>query len=172
MIIIGIDPGSKGGIAELRVDDNGIPEIYNLTVLTAENLKSRAAFMRTIEPEHRVFWFVEQQQQSFKGSNQTSFRIGYGYGFVIGCLEGCNVTIDSIVHPASWTSWYKRNFKWYKNFEGDNKERNKKMAKELFPNEKFLATKRSKKPHEGLTDAALIAYYVSQLDTIKNIYQN
>jgi len=32
-------------------------------------------------------------------------------------------------------------------------------ARQLWPDESFLATAKSKKPHEGLIDAALIAYY-------------
>lgn len=38
-------------------------------------------------------------------------------------------------------------------------------AKELWPNHNFLATPRSKKPHEGILDAALIAEY-ARIQTI------
>lgn len=42
---------------------------------------------------------------------------------------------------------------------GETKPRALEAVKRLWPNETFLATERSTKPHEGLIDAALIAEY-------------
>ena len=43
--------------------------------------------------------------------------------------------------------------------KGDTKPRALQKAKELWPEETFFATPRSKTPHEGLIDASLIAEY-------------
>lgn len=43
--------------------------------------------------------------------------------------------------------------------KGDTKPAALQKARQLWPNEAFLATDRSTKPHEGLIDAALIAEY-------------
>lgn len=43
--------------------------------------------------------------------------------------------------------------------KGDTKPAALQKARQLWPDEKFLATARSTKPHEGLIDAALIAEY-------------
>lgn len=43
--------------------------------------------------------------------------------------------------------------------KGETKSYALRKAKELFPNESFLATPRSKTQHTGLIDAALIAHY-------------
>lgn len=48
---------------------------------------------------------------------------------------------------------------------GDTKPRARSKAAELWPTKTFLATPQSKKPHEGLIDAALIAEYAR----IKNL---
>ena len=41
-------------------------------------------------------------------------------------------------------------------------------AKQLFPQETFLRTKRSKKPCDGLTDSALIGYYLDKTEALTN----
>ena len=43
-------------------------------------------------------------------------------------------------------------------FKTDTKATSLNAARRIFPGETFLATPRSKKPHDGLVDAALIAY--------------
>jgi len=42
------------------------------------------------------------------------------------------------------------------------KERSLEVARKLFPNETFLATDRSSKPHEGIIDALLIGYWYQE----------
>ena len=42
---------------------------------------------------------------------------------------------------------------------GEGKARNIKAAMMLFPDQALLATERSRKPHDGLADALLIAEY-------------
>lgn len=48
---------------------------------------------------------------------------------------------------------------------GDTKHRALELAKRLWPDETFLATERSKVPHDGIIDAALLAEYAR----IKNL---
>ena len=54
--------------------------------------------------------------------------------------------------------------KWQKEMRpgcksGDTKPRALELAKRLWPDETFLATERSKVPHDGIVDAALLAEY-------------
>jgi len=81
-----------------------------------------------------------------------------------GALESRGLTLHRIT-PQSWQ-------KVLIPGKGDTKERALAKAKELWPDEKWLnlnKTEKSYRPHDGVIDAALIAYYwKQQLDASEN----
>jgi len=86
--------------------------------------------------------------------------MGHGLGIIEGILTGLNITF---LQPTPKT-WQKVAWGGIPRAK-DTKQTSVQAASILFPDEKFLATKRSRKPHDGLVDAALIAYYtLTKLD--------
>jgi hypothetical protein len=79
-------------------------------------------------------------------------------GAVMSYLYGA--TLD-LVQPKKWQADIWANVdKIYKTGKKiDTKKTSLMAAKRLFPNESFLATSRSRVPHDGIVDAALIAQY-------------
>jgi len=81
--------------------------------------------------------------------------LSIGYGF--GALKQCLVDF-AIPHEV------RRANVWQKEFgisarKGNTKVQALQICQDLFPNVNLLATERSKKPHDGIVDALLIAEY-------------
>ena len=84
----------------------------------------------------------------------SNFQFGLGKGILMGLVQALGHRY-TLVNPKAW-----QKIAW----EGVTKQKDTKQtsliaAKRLFPGESFLATERSRVPHDGLVDAALIAYY-------------
>jgi hypothetical protein len=75
------------------------------------------------------------------------------YGVIRGILESCNIR-HIRVDPQIWQKEMLGKVP-----KGETKPFARAKAKELWVTETWLATPRSKKAHEGLVDAALIAEF-------------
>lgn len=148
MIVIGIDPGKKGGIAKLRaLPVSGYAMSLILNVMP-EDPRSFADHLRGDEALHV---FIEKAQ-SFPGQGIASaFNYGRHFGELLGILHNVPHTL---VHPKIWTKAMHEG-----TTKADAKVRSLEAARRLFPNYDFRATSKCKKPHDGLIDAALIALY-------------
>lgn len=82
-----------------------------------------------------------------------AFNFGKGYGMMLGLLAALKMR-HHIVHARTWQIVLFRDQP-----SGDTKKASRIIAQRLFPGENFTATERSKKTHDGLTDATLIAYF-------------
>ena len=146
MMTVGIDPGKKGGIA--MVDDNGI---YQMVVMP-ENVTELRKVLRTVPVVCTVFI---EKVHAMPGQGVVSmFNFGKGYGEVLASVEllGFNITL---VPPQKWQKAV-----FTESSKGlPPKERALITATKLYPEQDWLATSRSKVPHSGLIDAALIATY-------------
>ena len=78
-----------------------------------------------------------------------------GKGLLIGVVEALRIPYTQ-VHPRIWqkVAWEGVSRK------GDTKHTSLVAIRRLYPHMKFIATPRSKKPHDGIVDAVLIAYYL------------
>jgi len=91
--------------------------------------------------------------------------MGISFGILFGAIS-TGMPYVKIVAVRSGTpkdSWQKFMLPDCKS--GDTKPRALELAKRLWPDETFLATERSKVPHDGIVDAALLAEYAR----IKNL---
>lgn len=75
------------------------------------------------------------------------------YGVIRGILESCGIRHIRIA-PRTWQAEMLGKVP-----KGETKAYARAKAREIWPDEDWLATPRSKKAHEGLVDAALIAEY-------------
>lgn len=164
MIYIGIDNGLAGGLAAYDTFDNSL-EVCPMPIVGVKTAKGNKneydiqAIIRWFDriPTHPIMAVLEKAQ-AFPGQGVVSmFGIGRGFGIMEGILASRKWPY-TIVSPKTWQK---------RIFEGiahtDTKQASVLVAQRLFPNTSFLATERSKKLHDGMTDAALMAVFASKL---------
>lgn len=151
MRVLGIDPGKTGGLAIMREADRGRflqAECFKMP----ETERDIADLIRSLGPD---FVMIEQVHAipafgkpcytcKRRGGMSTSamFTFGQGYGFLRGCLIGCNYPFQEV-----------RSYTWQRALncltKGD-KNISKRKAQQLFPDLKIT---------HATADALLIAYY-------------
>lgn len=159
MKYVGIDPGKTGGVAVLNED--GSLELFTIpTVGTEVDLKLLYEFIesKTRGPHMVCLEDVHAIPGTGAGSN---FSFGKIKGQKEGMLVGMKATYV-LVGPKTWQKTMWQGTPLMKNAKGgnDTKAISLLAARKWFPNETFLATARSSKPHDGLVDAALMAKHM------------
>jgi hypothetical protein len=169
MIFVGIDPGKNGGIAIINdqeiilhtipqvskeVDVRGLFDIFEGIKLNTDPSKI------VIEDVHSVFG--------------ASASANFQFGWITGFLEGMSMSLEIPYFKIQPKIWQKEIWSGGKIIEipTDKKDKNGNVkyktdtkatsllaAKRLFPNVSFVPTPRSKKDHDGLVDALLLAEY-------------
>jgi hypothetical protein len=143
--IVGIDPGSKGGVVLL--DDEGvIAELVSMPTVDVF-----ADLIEKWKPHHVCI----EKSQSLPGNAASRM---YNYGVHNGELRGVLVALQvpfTLVPPKIWQA---------EMFLGTDstdlpKKRALEAARRLFPGQDFRASDRCKTPSDGLVDAALIGTY-------------
>lgn len=142
MLIAGIDPGRHGGLAFIG------PE--GLETFPLGELWELVNLLQMKRPTHV---FVEAVH-AMPGNGVTSmFSFGRAYGEILGVLTTLGLP-TSLLPPQVWTK------SMHQNAHGDKpKARSLWAAQVLWPAHSWLATARSRVPHDGMVDAALIAEY-------------
>lgn len=158
---IGIDPGKSGGIAAISEEGglalHKVPMIGKLVDINA--LRDILA-MYNIEPG-KSYYALEDVHSLPGTSAKSNFSFGENKGEYRGLMVGLGLPYME-VQPKAWqkVAWEGVPMMKKPNKKTDTKAMSLVAAKRLFPNQSFLATERSTKPHDGLVDAALIAYYL------------
>ena len=144
--LIAIDPGARGAIA--IGDKNCTHTLELLSDVTPRWLKAH------LTDDKRRTLIVIEKAQAMPGQGVSSmFNYGVGFGRLIGWAE-CLEVPCRLVTPREWTK------AMHRGCEGATpKERSLVAARRLFPHLNFFASHRSKKPHDGLVDAALLCEY-------------
>ncbi len=178
---IGIDIGGKGAVAIFKNDtlfkyfafplSEGVPDIRAFVELVLIEVENADRAHVVIEDLHSVFG---------AGAN-SNFQFGWINGAVETTLICLSIPFTK-VGPKKWQKemWegvrpvlipsfekkkkgvsavQKRNKDGSPKYKTDTKATSLLAAKRLFPNENFLATARSKVPHDGIVDAILMGEY-------------
>lgn len=150
MKILGLDPGLDGGVA-LLADGNLLLRVMPVRQeggkrrVDAERL---AELLRSWKPDEAVL----ERVGAMPGQGVSSmFTFGKCVGTVVGVLAALQIPVVE-VQPRVWQRAVLGSVP-----AGSPKERALLRARELWPAESWLATPRSRKPHDGLVDAALLA---------------
>jgi hypothetical protein len=143
MLVAGIDPGKAGALVILR---DGVIEDMAL-------LKNVVPRFWLLQRNVKVV-YIEQAQSFPKQGIASAFNYGRDFGYLLGTLAGSGMIIH-LMRPAVWA---KRIHTMAPKID-DAKERSLWCARHLWPDQEWLATPKSSKPHDGLVDAALIAQY-------------
>ena len=153
-ITVGIDPGKKGAIS--MIHEGKVARVDPIPILDEKTIDLRGlnVYLRSFKditlPSVHVFL---EQVSAMPGQGVVSmFSFGRTYGQIEGMLVG-NGLPYTLVRPQKWQKVM------YEGVEGTSKERSIVAAQRLFPDINFLATERSRKPHEGMCEAALIGLY-------------
>ena len=155
MSVIGIDPGLHGGLACLLHDAGATVRVMPLLGhgdLDTADLGAWLQAMRISYPPIHVF--LEKAQSMPKQGVASA----YNYGRTCGLIEGTVRTLGlpyTMVPPAAWHRAIMAGIPR----DGRPKDRALIAAQRLFPLVSLLASARSRKPHDGIIDALLIAEF-------------
>ena len=162
MNFIGIDPGLQGGIAIIypgKIETSAMPTILQGKKNSYHHSRLRAFFSRFNDAGyppilHIKNYAVLEEQHSFPQQGVVSTcSLCYGFGVLKQCLVDFAIPHEVILAKD-----------WQKEFgisgrKGNTKAQALQICQSLFPDLNLLATERSKKPHEGIVDAMLIAEF-------------
>ena len=142
-LFIGIDPGKKGGIACIDTESGFCyTEPY-----------SDKALIDLCDSESRKGQNVVcclEKVGAMPGQGVVSmFSFGQSVGYIKGVLESFRIPYQEIT-PQKWKKEFGLN---------SEKAASAEVCRKLFPNVSLLATPRCKKPHDGMTEALLMAEY-------------
>lgn len=169
-MIIGIDPGSQGGIAFLGKSLT----VFKMPVIKIKNGKKTETHLSISDLKRllldstycgfEAIIYVEDVHSIFGVSASANFKMGYNLGMLHSLLDDLYGDYY-LVQPKEWQKkiWTEQDYVIKENGRKDTKKTSLNAAQRIFPNEPFLATDRSSVPHDGMFDAALIAYYGSLL---------
>ena len=156
MNFIGIDPGLQGGLAIIYPEPNIIEtKIMPIMLQGKKKAYDHYALPRFFYPFEgtQCYAILEQQQAMPKQGVTSMFTIGYGFGALKQCLVDFAIPHE-VVRAQTWQKEFGISGR-----KGNTKAQALQICQDLFPNLNLLATERSKKPHEGIVDATLIAEF-------------
>lgn len=139
-VVAGIDVGSKGALALVRV---GTASVIDMPLLDRKIIV-RQALEFLAEADVIV---LEQQQARPTDGGSSSFQLGFAYGQLYALCSTLPAKL-LIVHPSRW----KRDLSLW----GQDKEKSRELALRLFP---ALGKELILKKHEGRAEALLLAHW-------------
>lgn len=155
MIVVGVDPGIRGGLAIVAVEDGAAPRLVEAIDVPVIGISAKervdAIAIRTWLSKHDVqHAFIERAQALPKQGSSSGFKYGRATGAIEAtiALSGIPVTI---VEPSMWKRFHR--------LPGKEKEASRQRALEIFPASHTLL---ARKLDHGRGEAALIALFGAQ----------
>lgn len=155
-VIIGIDNGLKGGLCAISSEHGlvirhtpmPVKDIGNKTEVDVSGLVS---WIKDFTGDDVVVAIEEPLKHARSSQAMRSMAISFGK-----CLGACE-TIPVSVYRIQVTDWQKKILG--RVAKGQTKARALAVADSIWSGESWLASARSRTPHDGIVDAALIAHY-------------
>ena len=145
MIYLGVDPGSKGGLAAIDENNN----VLFAVPMGRENL---VKYCETIKNDN-VICCVEKVG-AMPGQGVTSmFSFGKSAGFIEGVLESMSIPYQ-LIPPQTWKKEFSLLHK--------DKKSSIEPCKKLFPGVNLIPTERSRKESDGIAESLLIALFAKR----------
>ena len=172
--ILGVDPGKHGGFCALPID-SAHPQIFIPVPLngTEVDIPMMIQHLRNLAPGV-LYAVMEEVHAIFGSSAKSTFNFGHINGAMETALHAAGIPLVK-VQPKVWQKEAWRGTERVESPTGklnkrtgapvmkvDTKATSLRAAKHLWPTETFLASTRSRNPHDGWVDAALIAYWGMQ----------
>jgi len=150
----GIDNGLSGGIAV--IEGKKVLELLTMPTVQATDTRGEYdvhAIVEILTRHSDATVVIEKAHAMPKLGTVSAFSFGKLYGMMIGITAALKMPY-TIVHAKTWQK------EMFRDLNSENtKQASVIIAKQLYPDQSFLATERSKKPHDGLTDSLLIATF-------------
>lgn len=160
MIVIGIDPGLKGGIVAIEsprkvILSHAMPLIGGKELDLVE-LKTLFVHIKKLATERQcdVTVFLEKVRSRPGQGVVAMFTFGRGLGMLEGLLTALEIPMQQVV-PQAWVHEMHAGM----DRKLTPKARSMLAIRRLYPDINLMATAKSTKMHDGLIDAALIATY-------------
>jgi len=155
MKLLGVDPGIRGGLAIVSIDDGAAPQLIDAIDIpvTGVGAKERVdvlairTWIIAHAPQHAL---IERAQAMPKQGASSGFKYGRATGALEGVLACCEIPM-TIVEPSVWKKFHQ--------LRGGDKEAARQRALQLFPAAHALLAR--KKDH-GRGEASLIALFGAQ----------
>jgi Holliday junction resolvasome RuvABC endonuclease subunit len=152
--ILGIDPGVRGGLAVIELNDGAAPQLVDAidipTVGTGAKERVDALALRAWIQTHRPDRAgVERAQAMPKQGASSGFKFGRATGALEAVIACCEVPLD-LVEPSVW--------KRARHLRGGDKEGARQLALQMFPAQHAVFAR--KRDHQR-AEAALIALHVA-----------
>ena len=153
---LGIDPGKQGGLSV--VDISGkllLTEVMpnEGTDISPHELWNLVGRIKGEFPEVRCW--CERVNSRPGSSGKAMFTFGKGFGYLVMVLVGHKIPFQ-LVPPSTWSKEMHRGIG--QQFT-DTKSRSLAMSRRLWPDETWLRGSRTRIPHDGMYESALIAEY-------------
>ena len=163
MNVMGVDPGKKGAFVVLKNGHFSLGETFPTDHMGEICFRKLCNRMQAMSLTLDVV-FVEKVGAMAGWGARSLFNFGRNYQMALDAVAYIDrPRID--VPPKEWQATlftkadHIRKYPDQKNKALDRKKMALIKAKELFPKQDFLATERSRIPHDGIVDATLIAYH-------------
>ena len=143
-LFIGIDPGKSGGIAIINETTNYIDTFpYN----NEEFIQICTDVYYGTSDCNNIVCCLEKVGARPGQGVVSMFSFGQSVGYIKGVLESFRIPYQEI-SPQKWKKEFGLN---------SEKAASAEVCRKLFPDVSLLATPRCKKPHDGMTEALLMA---------------
>lgn len=141
---IGIDPGKKGGIAFIDTE-------VKCSVTEEYSDKALIDLCRDVSHDwnNKAVCCLEKVGARTGQGVVSMFNFGQSVGYIKGVLESFRIPYQEIT-PQKWKGEFGLN---------SDKASSAEVCRKLFPEVDLLATPKSKKPHDGMAEALLMAEY-------------
>jgi hypothetical protein len=155
-VIVGVDNGISGGLCAVAAFDGGVlahRAMPTRTVAGKSEVDVRT-LLDWLEPYRNDMVVCIEEPLRHAKSSQAMRSMSISFGLILGACEAKRFGVNR-VQVKEWQDVMlgKRLAK------GMTKVAALAAANRLWPSEQWLATGRSKTPHDGMVDAALIARY-------------
>lgn len=156
MIYLAIDNGVSGGLALLSAESN-TPPIDKILMPVQKSRKGREINIEAVKKwmwvhgEFKNFRAVIEEPGGSK-SAQAAASMAASFGALRGALQWAGIPTLRIT-PQKWQKCV------LGVTGGESKALALTKARELWPEENWLASEKCRKPHDGMIDAALLGYY-------------
>lgn len=152
-MVVGCDPGLRGGVASIL--DGKLHDVVPMPLAAGEmHPGPLVAYLTSLG--HKIDRVFIEHSQAFPKmvGKSTVFNFGCGFGILQGVV-GALCLPYTLVKPREWQRLMHKGT----DASAEPKARSLCAAYSLFPSQSWLATPKCKKDHDGMIDAALIAYY-------------
>jgi crossover junction endodeoxyribonuclease RuvC len=154
-VVVGVDPGLRGGIVALRGNEVLMAECMpTLQVGKSKKIVDVVTFAHRLEGVGPTVVAIEAQQSMPGQGLSSTFKTGRGFGQLEGVCYGLRIRFE-VPRATAWTKTI------LKGVAGEGKQRGISFIQRRLPH-LDLSPGALRVPHDGIADAACIALWMQQ----------